>query len=277
MTRSFYVTGTDTGIGKTLSSCTLLHALRAGGLRAIGMKPVASGCVRVDGEWRNEDALSLLAAGEAGIAYADVNPFALEHPLAPELAARDAGIEVELPPILAAHARLAARADAVVVEGVGGWAAPLSATLMQADLVHALRLPVVLVVGLRLGCLSHALLSARDRCRWGAAGGLDRLARRSGDGAGRGQHRDAARAPAGAVLGRVAACARRRSGVARAVSADPRTRLKKSDGRAAGFPHARLNSGFAAQASHPAPMRGRRPSTACSIPLPGRASSDFYP
>lgn len=156
-----YLTGTDTGIGKTLASASLLHALRARGLRAAGMKPVASGCERSDGAWRNADALALQRAGEPGIAYADINPFALEHPLAPELAARDAGIEVTLEPILAAHARLAARVDALVVEGVGGWAAPLSARLMQADLVRALRLPVVLVVGLRLGCLNHALLSAR--------------------------------------------------------------------------------------------------------------------
>ena len=167
--RGVFVTGTDTGIGKTLSSGALLHALRARGLRAAGMKPVASGCQRIDGAWRNEDALALQAAGEPGIAYADINPFALEHPLAPELAARDAGTEVALAPILAAHARLAAAVDALVVEGVGGWAAPLSATLMQADLVRALRLPVVLVVGLRLGCLNHAILSARaiaaDGCR----------------------------------------------------------------------------------------------------------------
>ena len=156
-----YVTGTDTGIGKTLASCAMLHALRGRGLRAIGMKPVASGCEWSDGGWRNADARALQAAGEPGIAYADINPFALEQPLAPELAARDAGAEVTLAPILAAHARLASVADAMVVEGVGGWAAPLSATLDQADLVRALRLPVVLVIGLRLGCLSHALLSAR--------------------------------------------------------------------------------------------------------------------
>ena len=86
--QGFYVTGTDTGIGKTHSSAALLHALRARGLRAVGMKPVASGCERIDGEWKNEDALALQHAGESGIAYADINPFALEHPLAPELAAR---------------------------------------------------------------------------------------------------------------------------------------------------------------------------------------------
>ena len=165
---SVYVTGTDTGIGKTLASCALLHALRGHGLRVAGMKPVASGCERIDGEWKNADALALQCAGEPGIAYADINPFALEHPLAPELAARDAVVEVALPTLLAAHARLAEHADALVIEGVGGWAAPLSASLMQADLVRALRVPVLLVVGLRLGCLNHALLSARTIAADGA-------------------------------------------------------------------------------------------------------------
>ena len=158
---SVYVTGTDTGIGKTLASSALLHAVRSHGLRAIGMKPVASGCVQVDGQWRNADALALLAASDPRPVYADLNPYALPLPLAPELAAADAGIDIALQGLLDAHARLAAQADALVVEGVGGWAAPLSSTLMQADLVQALRLPVVLVVGMRLGCLNHALLSAR--------------------------------------------------------------------------------------------------------------------
>ncbi len=158
---SVYVTGTDTGIGKTVASCALLHALRGHGLRAIGMKPVASGCEQVEGRWRNADALALLDASDLQPAYADLNPYALPLPLAPELAAREAGIEVSLQGLLESHARLAAQADALVVEGVGGWAAPLSATLMQADFVHALRMPVLLVVGLRLGCLNHALLSAR--------------------------------------------------------------------------------------------------------------------
>lgn len=156
-----YVTGTDTGIGKTLASASLLHALRGRGLRAAGMKPVASGCTETAEGWRNDDALALQAASDPAPRYGDVNPFALPLPLAPEFAARAAGIELSLAPILAAHARVAASADAVVVEGVGGWMAPLSATLDQLDVVRALRLPVVLVVGLRLGCLNHALLSAR--------------------------------------------------------------------------------------------------------------------
>ena len=161
MSFALYVTGTDTGIGKTRSSAALLHALRTQGKRATGMKPVASGCERIDGEWKNEDALALIEASDPRPRYADCNPFALPLPLAPELAARDAGVDVELQTILDAHARLAASADVVVVEGVGGWAAPLSSTLMQADLVRALDVSVVLVVGLRLGCLNHALLSAR--------------------------------------------------------------------------------------------------------------------
>lgn len=156
-----YITGTDTGAGKSLVTASLLHALRARGRRAVGMKPVASGCEATPDGLRNEDALLLQAASAPVPAYADVNPYALALPLAPELAAADAGVGIELAPILAAHARLAAQSDVVVVEGVGGWAAPLTATLDQIDLVRALDLPVVLVVGLRLGCINHARLSAR--------------------------------------------------------------------------------------------------------------------
>jgi len=177
--KGMYVTGTDTGVGKTLASAALLHALRAHGLRAVGMKPVASGCERIDGAWRNEDALALQRASDPRPRYEDINPYALQAPLAPELAARDDGIDVALDPILAAHARLRAQSDIVVVEGVGGWMAPLATHLFQADLVRALELPVVLVVGLRLGCLNHASLTARaieaDGCRFAGwiATGID--------------------------------------------------------------------------------------------------------
>jgi dethiobiotin synthetase len=159
--RSFYVTGTDTGIGKTVASTALLHALRAKGLRAVGMKPVASGCVRTPAGWRNDDALALLEASDPRPDYVDLNPYALPQPLAPELAARDADVRIELDLIVRAFRRLQASADAVVMEGVGGWAAPLSATLDQADVARALRLPVVMVVGMRLGCLNHARLTER--------------------------------------------------------------------------------------------------------------------
>jgi len=160
---SIYVTGTDTGVGKTLVSASMLHALQANGLRALGMKPVASGCVRRDGQWQNDDALALRTAGSTPWPdYTTINPFALPEPTAPEVAAELASMAVSLAPLLAAHAALAARSDWVVVEGVGGWCAPLAAGIEQADLVSALGKPqVLLVVGIRLGCINHARLTAR--------------------------------------------------------------------------------------------------------------------
>lgn len=159
--RSFYVTGTDTGIGKTWVSVALIHALRRAGYRVVGMKPVASGCVRATSGWVNEDALALQEASDPRPDYLDVNPFALPLATAPEIAAEHARETLELAPLVDAHRRLGASADWVVVEGVGGWLAPLSSELMQSDLTRALSLPVVLVVGLRLGCINHALLSLR--------------------------------------------------------------------------------------------------------------------
>jgi dethiobiotin synthetase len=161
MTRGIYVTGTDTGIGKTTASCALLHALRVRGVRAVGMKPVASGCERTPDGWRNDDALRLIDASDPKPDYALVNPYALPDPTAPELAAADVGVTIELAPLRAAFDALSAQADVVVVEGVGGWAAPLSARIDQAELVRALELPVLLVVGLQLGCINHARLTAR--------------------------------------------------------------------------------------------------------------------
>jgi dethiobiotin synthetase len=159
--RSLFVTGTDTGVGKTVAASALVHRLRREGLRVAGMKPVASGCERTSDGLRNEDALALQAASDPHPDYADVNPYALEIPTAPQLAARAAGIRVDPVMLLAAHARLAARADLVVVEGAGGWLAPMDDGLDQGDFARAIEAPVVLVVGLRLGCLSHARLSAR--------------------------------------------------------------------------------------------------------------------
>ncbi|MCF8827874.1 dethiobiotin synthase [Xanthomonas campestris] len=157
---AFYVTGTDTGIGKTVASTALLHAVRARGHTAVGMKPVASGCVATPQGWHNEDALALQAASQPQPDYATLNPYALPAALAPELAAADVGVTLSLAPLQHAFAQLRAQAEVVVVEGVGGWAAPLSAQLDQADLVRALQLPVVLVVGVRLGCINHARLTA---------------------------------------------------------------------------------------------------------------------
>jgi dethiobiotin synthetase len=160
MTRTYFIAGTDTGIGKTHASCTLLHALRAGGLRSVGMKPVASGCMETPDGLRNDDALALLAASSQALPYAQVNPMALRDPLSPHLAAVHDGVTITMAPLEAAFARLCAAHDAVVVEGVGGWRVPLAPGLFASDIARTWKLPVVLVVGLRLGCLSHALLSA---------------------------------------------------------------------------------------------------------------------
>jgi dethiobiotin synthetase len=154
-----FVTGTDTGIGKTHASVALIQALRSAGRRVAGMKPVASGCTLIDGQWRNEDALALMAAAQSGADYATVNPYALPVPTAPQLAAAQAGVTIELPVLLEAYGKLAGQADFVLVEGVGGWLAPLSDSLDQADLVRALQLPVLCVVGMRLGCINHARLT----------------------------------------------------------------------------------------------------------------------
>ena len=156
-----YVTGTDTGVGKTVASVAMLHALRAVGWAAVGMKPVASGCEATPEGWRNDDALALQAASQPSHAYAAHNPYALPEATAPQLAARRAGIDVSLATLRDAYGQLAQGVDVVVVEGAGGWLAPLADGLEQAELACALDLPVVLVVGLRLGCLSHARLSAR--------------------------------------------------------------------------------------------------------------------
>ena len=161
MSRGIFITGTDTEIGKTTVSCALLHALRARGLLAIGMKPVASGCERTASGWRNDDAMRLILASDPQPAYALVNPYALPVPTAPELAAADVGISITLEPLRTAYDALAGQCDAVVVEGVGGWAAPLSPQLDQAELVRELHLPVLLVVGMRLGCINHARLTAQ--------------------------------------------------------------------------------------------------------------------
>ncbi len=161
MSMNVFIAGTDTGIGKTHAACTLLHALRAGGHAACGMKPVASGCAETAQGLRNDDALALQEASGSAPPYALVNPVALHDPLSPHLAAAHDGVQISLAPIRAAFDQLSAGHDCVVVEGIGGWLVPLAPALFAADIAKQWRLPVILVVGLRLGCLNHALLSAR--------------------------------------------------------------------------------------------------------------------
>ena len=154
---NYFVTGTDTGVGKTLISCALLHAFAAKGLRVAGMKPVATGC---DENKHNEDAKKLRAASSVMASYGQINPYCLLHPIAPHLAARNAGVRIDLSHILTSYHELASQADVVIVEGVGGFKVPLNERQDSADLVRQMELPVILVVGMRLGCLNHALLTA---------------------------------------------------------------------------------------------------------------------
>lgn len=161
MIGAVFVAGTDTSVGKTHAACALLHALRHDGHAACGMKPVASGCVATPDGWRNDDALALQAASSAPPPYALVNPVALRDPLSPHLAARHDGVVIALPPLRMAFEQLCRDHRHVVVEGVGGWLVPLAPGLLASEMAREWQLPVILVVGLQLGCLNHALLSAR--------------------------------------------------------------------------------------------------------------------
>ena len=166
--RGIFVTGTDTGCGKTEISLGLMAALQAQGYRVAGMKPVASGSDWTSAGLRNEDALRLQAQAGFETPYDRVNPYAFAPPIAPHLAAEEAGVAIDLDRIALAFQVLAAAADRVVVEGVGGWRVPLGPGTSVADLPLRLNLPVVLVVGLRLGCLNHALLTAEGILASGA-------------------------------------------------------------------------------------------------------------
>ncbi len=157
--RGYFVTGTDTGVGKTVCSAALARALARRGLRVAVMKPVASGALRNREGLRSEDALTLLAEATVRAPYETVNPYCLEPPISPHIAAAEAGVRIDLRRIGTCYAALAAQADCVIVEGAGGWLAPIGPDASMADIARVLALPVILVVGMRLGCLNHALLS----------------------------------------------------------------------------------------------------------------------
>lgn len=158
MTRGLFVTGSDTGIGKTRVATALLRALAQAGIRAVGMKPVAAGFE--PDLAMNADVVALANAGNVDAPLADRNPYAFADAVAPHLAAEIAGVAIDLPRIESAAHRLLTRADALIVEGAGGALVPLDARHDMLDVAAALDLPVLLVVGMRLGCLNHALLSA---------------------------------------------------------------------------------------------------------------------
>ncbi|WP_240696075.1 dethiobiotin synthase [Candidatus Macondimonas diazotrophica] len=170
MTNGWFVTGTDTEIGKTHVSSGLLRLFASQGLKVAGFKPVATGCALTPCGLRNDDALALMRASTVDVPYDLVNPCAFVPPIAPHLAAEAAGVEICPDRILGAFSTLADRADLVVAEGAGGWRVPLGDDWEMADLARRLGMPVILVVGMRLGCLNHALLSAQaiggQLCGW---------------------------------------------------------------------------------------------------------------
>ena len=155
-----FITGTDTGVGKTRVATALLRAFARRGLRAVGMKPVAAGCQRIDGALVSEDVAALAAASNVNLPVDLINPYRFQPAIAPHLAAALAGERISLERIRDAYVALAAGADRVVVEGAGGFLVPLNEREDFADLARLLGLPVLLVVGMRLGCLNHALLTA---------------------------------------------------------------------------------------------------------------------
>jgi len=160
MIDAFFIAGTDTDVGKTVASKAILQALGAKGLNTIGYKPVAAGSDKTAEGWRNSDALHLQKAATLDIAYDDVNPYALELPASPHIAAKHEHVEIKYEVLSDKLAQHKEQSDIVLVEGAGGWRVPVSDTDSLSTWVQQEQLPVVLVVGIKLGCLSHALLTA---------------------------------------------------------------------------------------------------------------------
>jgi dethiobiotin synthetase len=158
---SVFVTGTDTEVGKTRISVALIELLQQQGGIVAGMKPIASGCKQTAQGLRNDDALQLSQQANLDLPYDLINPYAFEPAIAPHIAAQQASIEIDLKKIKENFTQIKHQSDAVVVEGAGGWLVPLNKTQTMADLAIALDLPVILVVGIRLGCINHALLTVK--------------------------------------------------------------------------------------------------------------------
>ncbi|CRI59494.1 dethiobiotin synthase [Pseudomonas sp. CCOS 191] len=168
MSQAYFVAGTDTDVGKTTIAAGLLHAAMQSGLSTLAAKPVASGCMVTPRGLRNSDALALIDESSIKLPYEAVNPFAFEPAIAPHVAAHEAGVVLSVPVLRDAMQQvLAQHADFTLIEGAGGWRVPLSDHANLSDLAIALKLPVILVVGVRLGCINHALLSAEAIARDG--------------------------------------------------------------------------------------------------------------
>lgn len=159
MKQAFFITGTDTGIGKTYVACQLIRQYVAQGYRVVGMKPVAAGCELVDDQWINEDVRLLTEASNVDAPLHLVNPYCFRAPIAPHIAAEQEQVNIQIEVIVQAYQALAELADIVVVEGAGGLLVPLNAQHTIADLIAHLNIPVIFVVGMRLGCINHALLT----------------------------------------------------------------------------------------------------------------------
>ncbi len=168
MKPTWFITGTDTEIGKTRCTVNLIHSFRQQGITVAGMKPIAAGGYWENGILKNSDVEQLITTSGLKIPYADINPYLFELPIAPHLAAAQLGQVIELNKIISAYQRLTSHADVILIEGVGGWRVPINATQDMADIVHAVGAQVIVVVGLRLGCINHMLLTIeailRDQC-----------------------------------------------------------------------------------------------------------------
>lgn len=160
MKKGYFITGTDTGIGKTFVSCALLQAFADKGHRVGAMKPIAAGCEQTVDGWQNDDALQLMRHSNMELSYRQVNPVALPSPIAPHLAIEHMQETVTIKKLATHFAQIKMSADYFIVEGAGGWQVPLNTYESMADIPQAFGLDVILVVGIRLGCLNHALLSA---------------------------------------------------------------------------------------------------------------------
>jgi dethiobiotin synthetase len=160
MTQAYFITGTDTGIGKTVIAASLLRIAGDHGLSTLGLKPVSAGCELTDGQWMNDDAQELMRLSSISPDYSTVNPLALHEAMAPHIAAERAGIKINAADLVGHCKASLSRADFVVIEGAGGWQVPLNDSETMAELAAGIGCPVVMVVGMRLGCINHALLTA---------------------------------------------------------------------------------------------------------------------
>ena len=160
--KGYFITGTDTGVGKTVVSLALIHALQAQGKNVAGMKPVSAGCMKTEYGLRNDDAVQLQKASSIELSYEIINPYAYEPPIAPHIAAHQLSDKISINKIEDCFSEIASKSDLVIVEGAGGWLVPINENETMANVAVRLNLPVVLVVGMRLGCLNHALLTAKS-------------------------------------------------------------------------------------------------------------------